>query len=109
MRLADDVYNITASFPASQRYSLAQQMERCAVSVPSNIAEGCSRAGKKEFIQFLYIARGSLAELETQLILAYARKYVLKDAYDTLCAMIESVNKMLGKLIQSLKPMTKNP
>ncbi|MDX2072804.1 MAG: four helix bundle protein [Alphaproteobacteria bacterium] len=108
MRLADDIYDATQSFPKDQQFGLAQQMQRCAISVPSNIAEGSARAGKKEFVQFLYIARGSLAELETQLILAYARKYLAKDKYGLFCSMIESVNKMLTKLIQSQKPKTKD-
>lgn len=108
MRLADSVLNITEKFPVSQRYSLVQQIERSAMSVPSNIAEGSARASKKEFVQFLYIARGSLAELETQLILAYARKYVKKEPYIEFCALIDSINKMLGKLsnLKNLRPMT---
>ncbi len=104
MRLANAIYDVTEQFPVSQRYGLTQQIQRCAVSVPSNIAEGSARASKKEFVQFLYIARGSLAELETQFILAYARKYLPKEAYADLCAMIDSINKMLRKLIQSQKP-----
>lgn len=108
MRLADKIYDLTEAFPIEQRYGLSSQMQRCAVSIPSNIAEGCSRASKKEFIQFLYIARGSLAELETQLILAFARKYVAKEIYQEFCSIIESINKMLGKLIKSQK-LTPNP
>jgi len=103
MRLADTIFDVTEQFPVSQRYGLTAQMQRCAVSVPSNIAEGSARASKKEFVQFLYIARGSLAELETQLILAYSRKYLPKETYQSLCATIESINRMLGKLIQSQK------
>jgi|CXWL01.1.fsa_nt_gi four helix bundle protein len=103
MRLADSIYNITENFPTEQKYSLAQQMQRCAISVPSNIAEGSARSSKKEFIQFLYIARGSLAELETQLILAFARKYIEKLRYQEICELITSINKMLGKLIKSQK------
>lgn len=103
MRLVDTVYTLTEGFPVDQRYSLAQQIQRSAVSVPSNIAEGCARASKKEFVQFLYIARGSLAELETQIILAYSRKYLSKEAYTALGDNIESINNMLGKLIKSQK------
>jgi len=103
MRLADAIFDVTEQFPPSQRYGLALQMQRCAVSVPSNIAEDSARAGRKEFVQFLYIVRGSLAELETQLMLSYSRKYLLKESYQSLCAMIESINKMLGRLIQSQK------
>lgn len=107
MRLTDKIYDLTEKFPIDQRYGLSSQMQRCAVSVPSNIAEGCARASKKEFVQFLYIARGSLAELETQLILSFARKYIEKEIYKEICSIIESINKMLGKLIKSQKqPLT---
>ncbi len=103
MRLTSCIYDITASFPQDQKFGLANQMQRCAVSVPSNIAEGSARYSKKEFVQFLYIARGSLAELETQVILAFARKYVVKENYDSIILQIDSINNMLGKLIKSQK------
>jgi four helix bundle protein len=106
MRLVNDIYDATETFPKNQQFGLVQQIQRSAVSVPSNIAEGCLRAGKKEFIQFLYISRGSLAELETQWILAYSRKYIKMEHYKIVCAKIETIQKMLIKLIQSQKPMT---
>ena len=68
--LVKDVYNITKTFPQSEIYGLTSQIRRCAVSIPSNIAEGSARSSNKEFIQFLYIALGSCAELETQLIIS---------------------------------------
>ncbi len=70
MELAKVVYQMTATFPAEERYGLSQQMRRAAVSIPSNIAEGVGRNGAKEFLNFIGISRGSLAELETQLQLA---------------------------------------
>ena len=70
MQLVKAVYQMAASFPAEERYGLAQQMRRAAVSIPSNIAEGAGRNGAKEFLNFVGISRGSLAELETQLQLA---------------------------------------
>ena len=70
MQLVKSVYQLTAVFPAEERYGLAQQMRRAAVSIPSNIAEGAGRNGVKEYVQFIGIARGSLAELETQLQIA---------------------------------------
>ncbi|HXG31488.1 MAG TPA: four helix bundle protein [Thermodesulfobacteriota bacterium] len=68
MRLAKTVYGVTTSFPKDEIYGLTAQMRRAA-SIPSNIAEGAARSSKKEFIQFLYVALGSLAELETQWLL----------------------------------------
>jgi four helix bundle protein len=70
MQLVKAVYQMTSDFPAEERYGLAQQMRRAAVSIPSNIAEGAGRNGPKEYLHFIGIARGSLAELETQMQLA---------------------------------------
>lgn len=70
MQLVKAVYELTADFPTEERYGLAQQMRRAAVSIPSNIAEGAGRNGTKEYLHFIGIARGSLSELETQLQLA---------------------------------------
>ena len=67
MDLVANVYEITSKYPVEERYGLAQQMRRAAISIPSNIAEGAARKSSKEFIQFLYISLGSLSELETQL------------------------------------------
>jgi len=70
MVLATDVYAATAAFPDTERFGLVAQLRRAAVSVPSNIAEGCARATDRELLHFLHVARGSLAELDTQLRLA---------------------------------------
>jgi four helix bundle protein len=70
MQFVKALYELTAGFPVEERYGLAQQMRRAAVSIPSNIAEGAGRNGVKEFLNFIGIARGSLAEVETQLQLA---------------------------------------
>ena len=70
MQLANAVYQLTTDFPIEERYGLAQQMRRAAVSIPSNLAEGSGRNGTKEYIYVIGIARGSLAELDTQLQLA---------------------------------------
>ena len=70
MQLAKAIYQLTAGFPSEERYGLAQQMRRAAVSIPSNIAEGAGRNGAKEYLHFIGISRGSLAELETQMQLA---------------------------------------
>ena len=67
-QLVKVVYQMTSTFPPEERYGLSQQMRRAAVSIPSNLAEGAGRNGIKEYVQFIGIARGSLAELETQLL-----------------------------------------
>lgn len=107
---AEAIYDATESFPKHEVYSLSQQLRRAAVSVPSNIAEGSTRANKGEFIQFLYIAKASLAEVETQLIIAMRRNYVAKNIFDTLTADMLNIEKMLVKLILSMKnkPSTLN-
>jgi four helix bundle protein len=74
--LALDVYLCTREFPKAEIYGLTSQMRRAAVSVPSNIAEGKGRYSQKEFVQFLYHARGSLLELETQLEIAHELSYI---------------------------------
>ena len=70
MSLARSIYSITSKFPKQEIFGLTSQMRRCSVSIPSNIAEGAARNSDKEFIQFLYVSLGSLAELETQLLLS---------------------------------------
>ena len=77
--LVKDVYALTSSFPSHEVYALTSQIRRCAVSVPSNIAEGSARLTTKELIHFLGIARGSLSELETQLIIARELGYLPSD------------------------------
>lgn len=79
MQLVKAVYQIASDFPVEQRYGLAQQMRRAAVSIPSNIAEGAGRNGAKEFLTFIGISRGSLAEFEIQLQLAGMLGFALPD------------------------------
>ena len=76
MEFVREIYRVSASFPKSEEYGLSSQMRRAAVSIPSNMAEGAARKGKKEFIQFINIAQGSISELDTQLELAYMLDYI---------------------------------
>lgn len=101
MFLAERLYLATKRFPTEELYGLVSQMRRAAVSIPSNISEGAGRNTKKEFIQFLYVALGSAAELETQLILADRLGYPV--ANDGLLARVENIMKMLNGLIRKLK------
>jgi len=103
MDLADKIYDITETFPKNEMYGLASQIRRAAVSIPSNIAEGSARSGTKELLYFINIARGSLAELETQLILSERRKYIDSDTLEQLISIANSVGKMLTRLYQSLE------
>jgi four helix bundle protein len=76
MTLVQEIYSITGSFPNHELFGLTNQMRRAGVSIPSNIAEGAARNSKKEFIQFLYIAIGSLSEVETQILIAKGLGYI---------------------------------
>lgn len=95
------VYKTVRQFPREEIYALTDQTKRAAISIPSNIAEGASRNYTKEFIQFLYVALGSVSELETQLIIAQKVDY-LKDGRDFFDE-ITVIRKMLNSLISSLK------
>jgi len=108
MDLAVGIYRATEKYPKSELFGLALQMRRAAVSIPSNIAEGQSRNSRNEFRHFLGIARGSLAELKTQIELS-SRLEMLK-AEDTAIFMnlIEEIGKMLSGLKRSLPPKSDN-
>ena len=101
MDLVSNIYKITESFPNKELYGLTNQIRRAAVSIPSNIAEGAARNSKKEFIQFLYIALGSLSELETQIIIANRLEYL--NNLDTLSEDLKFVQKLINGLIYCLK------
>jgi four helix bundle protein len=102
MQLAEDVYRLTAQFPKHETYGLASQLQRSAVSLPSNIAEGHGRNSHKEFNHFLGIALGSLAELETQLILAQHLNYLTEEAISPALQNADKIGKMLKGLQKSL-------
>ena len=94
-----EVYKLTTDFPKDERFGLVSQMRRCAVSVPSNIAEGCGRRGNGEFHKFLQIATGSANELEYQILLARDLSFVSDAAHKNLSDKIIEVQKMLAGLI----------
>ena len=102
MELAKAVYHLTKEFPVEERYGLVAQMRRAAVSVPSNIAEGQARHGTGEFLQFLSHAPGSLAELETQLILSETLGYCDARASSRAFELITELQKMLQAMRRTL-------
>src|SRR5438045_8122238 len=102
MTLTAQVYRSTAEFPKNETYRLAQQIRRAAVSVPSNIAEGKGHRSDKEFVHFLYYARGSLFELETQLLLSHQLEYISAAQSDEAKQSIVPVARSLTGLINSL-------
>ncbi len=97
--VALDVYRCTRRFPRDEVYGLSSQMRRAAVSVPSNIAEGKGRYSQKEFVQFLYHARGSLLELQTQLSIARDLDYIDLAAFKSLESQTEELGRILNGLI----------
>lgn len=99
MELAKKVYQLTANFPKEELFGLVSQMRRCAVSIPSNIAEGYGRGTNAELIHFLYISLGSSNELDTHLELSRRFAYVNDEDFIMLDALNNSVNKMIQSLI----------
>lgn len=101
MALVREIYGATADFPGHEAYGLTSQMRRAAVSVPSNVAEGAGRISPAEFLRFLSIARGSLCELETQILLAEDLGYIQDSS--SLFDRMERVFSLLGGLMNSLE------
>ena len=96
------IFRLTKSFPSEEKYGLISQMIRSAISIPSNIAEGCGRKSDKELYQFLNIALGSSFELETQLIIAKEFNYIDQQIFDTTYTQITEIQKMITGLQKSL-------
>jgi len=102
MELAEEVYKLCSKFPKHEVYGLTSQLQRAAVSIPSNIAEGQARNSSKEFSHFLGIARGSLAELETQIMLAQRLDYLSAEKTNQALEKAEEIGKMLKGLQRSI-------
>ncbi|HLA28971.1 MAG TPA: four helix bundle protein [Syntrophales bacterium] len=103
MELVVECYQITKCFPVKEVYGLASQLQRAAVSVPANIAEGRSRRHNKEFIQYISIAYGSLAELETHIEIAKRLGYIVADSAVELINKTSTIGRMLNGLRRSLE------
>ncbi|MBU1089427.1 four helix bundle protein [Patescibacteria group bacterium] len=104
-----EIYKLTEKFPASEKFGLVSQMQRAAVSIPSNIAEGYERKSKKDFAHFLVIAKSSAAELETQILVALMLKYLTKEKSENLVQKVVELKKMLSALRKKvLQPTATN-
>jgi four helix bundle protein len=103
MHLVTDIYDATREFPSDERYGLTNQLRRAAVSVPSNIAEGQARFSSKEFHHFLSLARGSLVEIETQLMIAENLGYLPSNQTRPLLEGAAELGRVLNGLIASIK------
>lgn len=100
--LAKETYSITKAFPKSEMYGISSQMQRCAVSVASNIAEGTAKGTDKHFIQYLETALGSSFEWETQLIIAFEIEYISEETFKHLEKKIQSIQGMITRFMESL-------
>ena len=102
MDLVEETYKLVRKLPTSETYALSDQMRRAAVSIPSNIAEGHTRKGTKEYLQFLYIAKGSKSELETQLLIGQRLSFFSADEVQRAIQLCDEVGRILTGLISSL-------
>ena len=105
MDLIEEVYRLVKILPKEETYALSDQIRRSVVSVPSNIAEGQGRESKNEFRSFLSIAKGSLSELETQLLICVRLKYFSESDIETSLSLSNEIDKMLTTLILKLKAL----
>ena len=105
--LANEIYNATKLFPKDEMFGLISQMRRCAVSIASNIAEGCGRNHSKDSIQFFFISRGSLYELETQIYIASDQNYINDASLRALLAKVEITRKLLSGFIKYYQQLSR--
>ena len=103
MALATDVHRLTTELPRHELFGLSSQLRRAAVSIPSNVAEGAARRTTREFLSFLHIARGSFAELETQLHLAVSIGYLTDAALAPVLGRLDEVGRLLNAVIVGLR------
>ena len=103
MKLVTNVYQLTRSFPSDEQYGLSAQIRHCAVSIPSNMAEGYGRGTTNDYVRFLRISMGSMYELQTQLEIALSLGYATEDAFNPLYNETRDIERMLSALISKLK------
>ena len=102
-KLVKVVYNLSSKFPNDEKFGLTNQIRRCAVSIPSNIAEGCGRQHVNDSVQFFYISRGSLYELETQLYLSFDLEYINEQILNETLELLVKTKTILNGFINYFK------
>ncbi|MBN2588405.1 MAG: four helix bundle protein [Sedimentisphaerales bacterium] len=108
MSLVTEIYKITKSFPKDEIYSLISQMRRCAISIPSNIAEGYGRNSTNDYIRFLNITMGSLYELQTQLEISLNLRYLKEETFNRFFELSREIERMLGSMIKKITDKDKS-
>ncbi|UZO81923.1 four helix bundle protein [Aquimarina sp. ERC-38] len=103
IEIVKEIYKICKSLPKEELFSLQSQLKRSSISIPSNIAEGWGRNSTKSYVQFLNYARGSLMELETQIIITYELKFISIETYNKIQDLITEESKMLNAFIKSVQ------
>lgn len=101
--LVELTYDLTADFPATERYALSSQMQRCAVSIPSNIAEGTAKSSNKHFVIFLENALGSAYEWETQIIVAHRARYIEREQLERFRITVQELQRKISMFMKSLE------
>ena len=101
--LTAEIYRLTKFLPKDELYGLTNQLRRAAVSIPSNIAEGNARGSTKEYLRFLAIARGSIAEVETQLLICVRLEYLAQENIQTALSLLNEIERMLNSTISTLR------
>ncbi len=109
IQLVKEIYRVSRAFPETERYGLTSQLTRAAISVPANIAEGNARGTRRDYAQFVSIARGSLAEVETYLIIAVELGYVSSDEVKELNNELDEIGRMLTALRARLGKQPASP
>ena len=108
MDMTESLYRIVKKLPKEETYALSDQMRRAAISIPSNIAEGFGRNSKKEYLQFLYIANGSVCELETQLMLCVRVNYLKENEIQSILSLLSEIGKIIMTITKKLSSDTFN-
>lgn len=106
IQLVKVIYKLTKKFPEEEKFCLSNQMRRASISIPSNIAEGANKRSSKDYVRFVDISLGSVAELETQLIISLELEYINKIMFDEVNKKIDEIGKMLRGLSISLNKNT---